>query len=36
MYIVRTFLMNIHTSMYGSMTSSYFNIDQPTVQEYLA
>ena len=36
MYIVCAFLMNIHTCMYGSMTSSYFNIDPPRVQEYLA
>ena len=36
MYIVCGFLMNIHTCMCSSMTSSYFNIDPPTVHEYLA
>ena len=36
MYIVCAFLMNIHTSIYGSTTSSYFNIDPPIVQEYPA
>ena len=36
MCIVCAFLMNIHTCMYGCMTFSYFNIDPPTVQEYLA
>ena len=36
MYIVCTFLMNLRTCMYGSMTSNYFNIDPPTVEEYLA
>jgi len=35
MYIVCTFLMNIRTCMYGSMTSSYFNLDPPSVDEYL-
>ena len=36
MYIVCACLMNIHTCMYGSVTSSYFNIDPTTVQEHLA
>ena len=36
MYLVCAFLMNIRTCMYHSMSSSYFNIDPPTVQEYLA
>ena len=35
MYLICTFLLNIRTCMYGSMTSSYFNIDPPTVREYL-
>ena len=36
MYLVCVILMNLHTCMYGSMASSYFNIDPPTVHEYLA
>ena len=35
MYIVCALLMNCRTCMYGSMTSSYLNIDPPTVHEYL-
>ena len=33
MYILCAFLINIHNYMYGSVTSSYFNTDPPTVQE---
>ena len=36
MYITCALLLNCHTCMYGSMTSNYFQIDPPTVQEYLA
>ena len=32
MYIVCAFLMNIHTCMYGPLTSSYFNIDPPILK----
>ena len=36
MYLVCTFLMNLRTCLYGSMTSQYFNLDPPSVDQYLA
>ena len=35
MYLVCALLMNCHTCMYGSMTSTYFQMEPPTLQEYL-
>ena len=36
MYMVCALLTNVRTCVYGSMTSSYFNLDPPTLAEYLA
>ena len=35
MYFVCALLMNLRTCLYGSMSSSYFNIDPPTINQYL-
>ena len=35
MYIVCAFLMNFRTCLYRSMSSNYFSIDPPTINEYL-
>lgn len=35
-YLVGGLLTNCHTCFYGNQTSRYFNLDPPTIQEYLA
>ena len=35
-YIVSAILRNAHTCIYGNQTSTYFNLDPPTLQEYFA
>lgn len=35
-YAVGALLANCHTCLYGSVTSSFFNLDPPTLEEYLA
>lgn len=35
-YLVGSLLTNCHTCMYGSQTGTYFNIDPPTIEAYLA
>ncbi|CAN8023026.1 unnamed protein product [Ixodes persulcatus] len=35
MYKVGTILCNCHTAIYGSQVTSYFNLDPPSLQEYL-
>ena len=34
-YMVGMWLTNCHTCCYGSLTSSYFDCDPPTLEEYL-
>ena len=34
-YVVCAFINNLHTCMYGSISSDYFQIEPPTVQEYV-
>lgn len=34
-YVVGVFLMNCHTCIYGSQTSSYFDCEPPSLTEYL-
>lgn len=34
-YLVATLLTNCHTCFYGSQTSQFFNIEPPTVHEYI-
>jgi hypothetical protein len=35
-YFVAAFFTNCHTCAYGSLTSSYFDCNPPTLEEYLA
>lgn len=34
MYIVSAILRNAHTCLYGNLTSTFFNLSPPTLQEY--
>jgi len=34
-YVVVTFFTNVHTCCYGSQTSSYFNCNPPTLEDYI-
>lgn len=34
-YLVGGLLTNVHTCLYGSQTSSYFNMNPPTLEQYL-
>ena len=34
-YLVATLLLNCKTCMHGNITSSYFDLDLPSVEEYL-
>lgn len=36
MYVTCTILTNCHTCLYGSQTGTYFNIQPPELEEYLA
>lgn len=35
-YVVASILVNCHTCLYGSVTSSYFNVDPPSLENYLS
>ena len=35
-YIVGALLTNCHTCLYGSVTSSFFDMEPPTLEQYLA
>lgn len=35
MYIIGAFLTNCHTCLYGSQTSNFFELDPPTIEDYL-
>ncbi|KAI8136362.1 hypothetical protein BJV82DRAFT_528300 [Fennellomyces sp. T-0311] len=35
-YAVATILSNCHKCLYGSQTSKYFEVDPPTLEEYLS
>ena len=35
MYNAAVFLSNCHTCLYGSQTGTYFDVDPPTLEEYL-
>ena len=34
MYIVSALLQNAHTCLYGNQTSTFFDLDPPTLEEY--
>ena len=34
-YLVGTILINCHTCLYGSVTSSFFNLEPPPLEVYL-
>ena len=35
-YLVAALLTNCHTCLYGSLTSTFFNVDPPSLETYLA
>jgi len=35
-YFVASLLINCHTCLYGSVTSSYFEVDPPSLEKYLS
>lgn len=35
-YLVATILINCHTCLYGSQTSSFFELEPPTIETYLS
>jgi hypothetical protein len=35
-YLVASILVNCHTCLYGSQTSTYFNLDPPSLETYLS
>ncbi|KAK3733408.1 hypothetical protein QZH41_012167, partial [Actinostola sp. cb2023] len=35
-YFVASLLINCHTCLYGSVTSSYFEVDPPSLDKYLS
>lgn len=35
-FLVATILTNCHTCLYGSLTSTYFNLDPPSLETYLS